>query len=156
MVNTMLNEWLLEISFICCHLLTKSCLNLWQHGLQQGKLSYPSLSPRVCPISCPLSLCCHPAISSSVILFSSCPQSFPASGSFPMNQLFSSGGQSVGASASATVLPMNIQGWLPLGLTGLISQLSKGLSGVFSSTIVWKQQFFGAQLSLWSNSHIYT
>ena len=83
-------------------------------------------------------------------------QSFPASGSFPMSQLFASGGQSIGASASATVHPMNIQGWLPLGLTGLISLLFKGLSRVFSSTTIGKHQFFGTQPSLWSNSHIYT
>ena len=85
-----------------------------------------------------------------------CPQSFPASGSFPMSQFFASGGQTIGASASASVLPMNIQDWFPLGLAGLISLQSKGLSRVFSNTIVWKHQFFGAQLSLWSNSHIHT
>ena len=90
---------------------------------------------------------CHP--------FSSCLQSFPASGSFPMSQLFVSGGQSVGASASASVLPMNIQGWFPLGLTALISLLSKGLSRVFSVTTIQKHQFFGSQVSLWSNSHIF-
>ena len=91
---------------------------------------------------------CHPTISSSVTPFSSCLQYFPASGSFPMSQLFISGGQSIGTSASASVLPMNIQGWFPLGLTGLISLLSKGLSRVFSSTTTWKYQFFGAQPSL--------
>jgi len=94
---------------------------------------------------------CHPTISSSVVTFSSYLQSFTASGSFPMSQLFTSGGQSIGASASASVLPMNIQSWFPLGLTGLISLLSRGLSRVFFSTIVWKHQFFGMQLSLWSN-----
>ena len=103
----------------------------------------PSLSPRVCSNLCPLSPWCHPTISFFVTLFSSCPQSFPASGSFPMSQLFASGGQSIGASAS--VLPMNIQGWFPLGLTSLISFLSKGLSRVFSNTTVWKHQFFGTQ-----------
>ena len=87
---------------------------------------------------------CHPTISSSIAPFSSCPQSFPSSWSFPMNQLFASGGQSIGASASASVLPMNIQGWIPLGWTGLISFLSKGLSRVFSNTTIWKQQFFDA------------
>ena len=100
----------------------------------------PLLSPRVCSNSCPLSWWCHPATSFSASPFSSCPQFFPASGSFPMSQLFTSGGQSFGASAS--VLPMNIQGWFPLGLTGLFSLLSKGLSRVFSSTTIWKYQFF--------------
>ena len=89
-------------------------------------------------------------------LFSFCPQSFPASGSFPMSWLFTSGGQNIGASASASELPMNIQGWFPLGLTGLISVQSKGFSRVFSSTTICKHQFFGSQPSLWSNSHIYT
>ena len=100
--------------------------SLWSHGLQQTRLSCPSLSPRVCSNSHPLNQWCHPTSSSSVALFSSCPQSFPASGSFPMGQLFSLGGQSIGTSAWASVLPMNIQGWFPLGLTGLISLLSKG------------------------------
>ena len=95
-------------------------------------------------------------ISSSVALFSSWPQSFPASGSFPMSQLFPSGGQSTGVSASTSVLPMNTQDWFPFWLTGLISLLSKGLSRVFFSTIVRKHQFFGAQFSSWSNSHIHT
>ena len=90
----------------------------------------------------------HPTISFSVISFFSCPQSFPASGSFPVNRLFTLGGWSIGASASASFLPMNIHGWFPLGLTGLISLLSKALSRVFSSTILWKHQFFGAQPSL--------
>ena len=92
----------------------------------------------------------------SVIPFSSCPQSFPASGFFPMSQLFTTGGQGIGASASASVLPMSIQGWFPLGLTGFIFLQSKGLSGVFSSTTIWKHQFFGTQPSLWSSSHICT
>ena len=126
---------------------------LWPHGLQHTRLPCPSLSPGVSLDSCPLSRWCHPTISSSVP-FSSCPQSFPASGSFLMSQLFASGGQSIGDSASASVLPMNIQGWFPLGLTGLMPLLSKGLSRVFSSTTVWKHQFFSAQPSLWSNSHI--
>ena len=99
---------------------------------------------------------CHPTISSSVVPFSSCPQSFPALGSFLMSQLFTSGSQSIGASASAPVLPMSIQGWFPLGLTGLIFLLSKGLSRVFSTTTVWRHRFFSAQPSLWSNSHICT
>ena len=98
---------------------------------------------------------CHPTISSSVIPFSSCLQSFPASGSFPMSQFFALGGQSIGVSASASVLPMNTQEWSPWGWTGWISLLSKGLSRVFSNTTVQKHQFFGSQLSLWSNSHPY-
>ena len=105
---------------------------------------------------CPLIQWCHPSISFSVIPFSSCPQSFPASESFPMRHLFESGGQSTGASASASVLPMNIQGWFPLGLPSLISLLSKGLSRVFSNTTVQKHQFFGTQPSLWSNSQDHT
>ena len=107
-----------------------------------------------CPNSCPLSQWCHPTTSSSFAPFSSFLWSFPASQSFPVCWFFASGGQIIGASASASVLPINIQGWFPLGLTGLISLLSKGLSRVFSSTTVWKHQFFGAQCSLWSNSHI--
>ena len=110
---------------------TQLCPTLQLHGLQHARLFCPSLSPGVCSNSCPLSQWCHPTISSSVIPFSSCTQSFPASGSFPMSQLFTSGSQSIGASAS--VLPVNIQGWFPLGLTGLISLLSKGLSRVFST-----------------------
>ena len=109
-----------------------------------------------CSNSCPLCQWCHPTISSSVAPFSSCPQSFSASESFPMSQLFASGGQSIGTSASASVLPMNIQSWLPLGLTGLIFLLSKGLSRVFSSVTVWKHQFFSTQPSWRSNSHIHT
>ena len=105
------------------------------HELQHARLPCPSLCPRVCSNSCPLSQWCHPSISSSVDPFS-CPQSFPASGSFPMSQFFSSGGQSIGASVSTSVLPMHIQGWFPLGLTGLITLLSKGISKVFSSTTV--------------------
>ena len=104
----------------------------------------------------PLSWWCHPTISSSVVPFSSCLQFFPTSVSFPMSWLFSSGGQCIGASASASVLPMNIQGWFPLRLTGLISLLPKGLPRVFSSPAIQKHQFFVIQLSLWSNSHIHT
>ena len=129
--------------------------SLLPHGLQHTRLTYPSLTPRVCSNSCPLRQWCHPTMSSSVTHFP-CNQSFPESGSFPMSQLFASGGQSNGASASASVLPMNIQGWFPSGLTGVISLQSKGLSRVFSSTTVWKHQFFSAQPSLWSNSHIHT
>ena len=106
--------------------------------------------------SCPLSWWCHPTISSSIIPFSSCHQSFPASGSIPMSQFFTSDGQSIGVSGSTSVLSMNIQDWFPLGYTTWISLQSKGLLGVFSNTTIQKHQFFGAQLSLWSNSHIHT
>ena len=116
--------------------------SLQPHGLQHARLPCPSLSPRVCSNSCPLSLWYHPTTSSSVTTFSSCPQSFPASGTFPVSQLFESCGQSIGASASASVLPMNIQDWFPLGLTSLITLLSRGLSRVFSSTTGQKDQFF--------------
>ena len=129
--------------------------SLWPHGLQHARLPCPSLSPGVCSNFCPLSWWCHSTILSTVAPFS-CPQSFPASGSFPVSRLFTSGGQSIRASASASDLPMNIRGWFPLRLTGLISLLSKGLSRVFSSTTVQKYQFFGTQPSLWSNSHIHT
>ena len=124
------------------------CTTLWLHGLQHARLPCPSPTPRACSNSCPSSWWCYPTISSSVFPFSSHLQSFPASGSFPMSQFFASGGQSIGVSASASVLPMNIQDWFPLGLTGLISLQSKGLSRVFSNTTVQKHQFFGAQLSL--------
>ena len=119
--------------------------SLQSRGLQHARPPCPSPSPGVCSNSCPSSRWCHPTISSFVIPFSSCLQSFPASGSFPMNQLFTSGGQSIGVSASTSVLPMNIQDWYPLGWTGLISLQSKGLSRVFSSTTVWRHQFFGTQ-----------
>ena len=125
------------------------------HGLQHSRLLCPPLFPRVYSKSYPMSLWGHPTISFSVIPFSSCLQSFPASGSFLMSQLFTSGGLSIGASALATVLPLNIQGWFPLGLTGLILS-SKGLSRDFSSTSIQKHQFFHIQSSLWSNSHIHT
>ena len=130
--------------------------SLQPHGLQHNSLPCPTLSSGVCSNSCPLSQWCYLTISCSAAAFSFCLQSFPASGSFPMSQLFASDDQSTGASASISVLPMNIQGWFPLGLTGLISLRSKGLSRVFSSTIIWKYQFFGAHLFLWSNSHIHT
>ena len=115
--------------------------SLQPHGLQNSRLSCPSLSSGVCSNSCPLSRWCHPTISSSVAPFSSCLQSFPASWSFPMSLLFASSGQSTGVSVSPSVLPMNIQGWFPLGLTGLISLQSKGLSRVFFIITVWKYQF---------------
>ena len=129
---------------------------LWPHGLQHTRLPCPSPTAGVCPNSCPLSWWCHPTISSSVIPFSSCPQSSPTSGSFQMSQLFTSGGQSIRVSASASVLPMDTQDWSPFGWTGWITLQSKGLSRVFSNTTVQKHQFFGAQLSLQSNSHIQT
>ena len=130
--------------------------SLRPHELQHPRSPCPSPTPRVHPNPCPLSWWCHPTISSSVFPFSSCPQSFPESRSFQMNQLFSSGGQSIGVSASASVLPMNTQDWSPLGWTGWISVQSKGLSRVFSNTTVQKHQFFSAQLSSQSNSHIHT
>jgi len=115
--------------------------SLRPHGLQHSRLPCPSPTPGVYSNSCPLSRWCHPPISSSVIPFSSHLQSFPASGSFPMRQFFTSSGQSIGVSASASVLPMNIQDWFPLGWTGWISLQSKGLSRVFSNTTVQKHQF---------------
>ena len=118
--------------------------------------SCPSPSLRACSNSCPLSWWCHPSLSFSVGPFSSCLQSFPASGSFPINQFFASGDQSTEASASASVLPVNTQDWLPLGLTGLISLQSKWFSRVFSKITVQKHQFFNTQPSLWSNSHIHS
>ena len=117
--------------------------SLQPHELQHTRPPCPSPTPRVHSNSCPSSWWCHPAISSSVVPFSSCPQSLPASGSFPMSQLFPWGGQSIGVSALASVLPMNTQGWSPLERTGWISSQSKGLSRVFSSTTVQKHQFFG-------------
>ena len=130
--------------------------SLWPHGLEHTRLPCPSLSTGVCANSCPLSRQCHPAISSSVAAFSSWAQSFPTSESFPVSQFFASGGQSIGTSALASVLSMNIQDWFPLGLTGLISLQSKELSRVFSNTTVQKHQFFSAEPSLWSNSNIHT
>ena len=121
--------------------------SLQPHGLLHARPPCPSPTPGACSNSCPSSQWCHPTISSSVVPFSSCLQSFPAPGSFPVSQFFTSGGQSIGASASASVLPMNIQDYFPLGWTGLISFQSKGLSRVFSNTIVQKHQFC-AQLSL--------
>ena len=157
--------WVIWVLCIFCRLLPYQVLLLFRHlvvsyslqphGLQHSRLLCPSLSPRVCSNSCPLSWWYHPTISSSVIPFSCCLQSFPT-GSFPMSCLFAWGDQGIGVSASASVLPMNIQGWFPLGLTGLIFLLSKWLSRVFSSTTVWRHQFFSSQPSLWSNSNICT
>ena len=128
----------------------------WPHEPQHSRPPCPSPTPEVHPNSCPLSRRCHPTISSSVVPFSSCPQSFPVSGSFPVSQLFTSGGQSIGVSASTSVLPMNTQDWSPLEWTGWIFLQSRGLSRVFSNTAVQKHQFFDAQLSSQSNSHIHT
>ena len=122
--------------------------SLRPHEPQHTRPPCPSPTPGVHPNPLPSSRWCHPTISSSVVPFSSCPQSFPASGSFPVSQLFASGSQSIGVSASTWVLPMSTQGWSPLGLTGLISLQSKGFSRVFSNTTVQKHQFFSAQLSL--------
>ena len=130
--------------------------SLWPHELHHARPPCPSPTPGVHPNPSPLSQWCHPTISSSVVPFSSCPQSFPASGSLQMSQLFTSGGQSIGVSASTSVLPMNTQDWCPLGWTGWVSLQSKGLSRVFSNTTVQKHQFFGAQPSSQSNSHIHT
>ena len=130
--------------------------SLWSHESQHARPPCPSLTPGVHSDSCPSSTWCHPAISSSVIPFFSCPQSLPASKSFPMSQLFAWGGQSTGVSASASFLPKKSQGWSPLGWTGWISLQSKGLSRVSSNTTVQKHQFFSAQPSSQSNSHIHT
>ena len=139
------------------HFSSLSCVQLlWPHESQHTRPPCPSPTSGVYSNSCPSSRWCHPAISSSVVPFSSCPKSLPASGSFPMSQLFASGAQSIGVSASASVLPMNIQDWFPLEWTGWISLQSKGCSRVFSNTTVQKHQFFGAQLSSQSNSHIHT
>ena len=130
--------------------------SLRPHELQHTRPPCPSPTPRVYSNSCPSSWWCHPAISSSVVPFSSCPQSVPGSGFFPMSQLFTWGGQSTGVSALASVLPVNTQDWSPLGWTSWICLQSKGLSRVFSNTTVQKHQFFGAQLSFQSNYHIHT
>ena len=135
---------------VCCYCSVTSVMfdPLLPHELKHARPPCPSPTPGVYSNSCPLSRWCHPTISSSVIPFPSCPQSFPQSGSFPMSWLFASGDQSIGVSASASVLPMNIQDWFPLGWTGWISLQSKGLSRVFSNTTVQKHQFFSPQLSL--------
>ena len=130
--------------------------SLWPQEPQHTRPPCPSPTPRVYSNSCPSSQWCHPAISSSVVPFFSCPQFLPASGSFPKSQLFTSGGQSIGVSASTSVLPMNTQDWSPLGWTGWISLQSKGLSRVFSNATVQKHPFFSTQLSSQSNSHIHT
>ena len=146
----LMNAYILLIKLQFSHSVVSDSLR--PHGLharlQHARVPCPSPTPRACSYSCTSSQWCHPTISSSVISFSSYPQFFPAPGSFQMSQLFTSGGQSIGVSASTSILPMNIQYWFPLGLTGLISLLFKGLSGVFSNTIVQKHQFFGSHLSL--------
>ena len=135
-----------QLSVQLSHLVMSN--SLWLHGLQHARPPWPSPTSRVYPNPCPLSQWCHPTISSSVIPFSSCHWSFPTSGSFQMSQLFAWGGQSIGVSASISVLPMNTQDWSPLRWTGWISMQSKGLSRVFSNTTIRKYQFFGTQLSL--------
>ena len=153
------DEWLWRQRLECCvykqreasvqfSSVTQSCLTLRPHGVQHARLPCPSPTPRTCSDSCPSSRWCHPTISSSVVPFSFQLQSFPASGFFPMSQFFASGGQSIGVSASASVLPITIQDWFPWGWTGWISLQSKGLSRVFSNTTVQKHQVFGTQLSL--------
>ena len=138
----------------CCSV-TNMSNSLWPHGLQHARLPYPSLSPRVCSNSCPLSRFCYLTITSSVAPFSFSFSLSQHQSLFPVSQLFTAGGQSIGASAS-TALPMNIQGCFPLGWTDLISLPSKGLSKVFSSPTIQKHQFFSTQLSWWSISHIPT
>ena len=130
--------------------------SLWPHELQHARPPCPSPTPGVHSDPRPSSQWCHPAISSSVVPFSSCSQSLPASESFPVSQLFTWGGQSTGVSALASVLPKKSQGWSPSEWTGWISLQSKGLSRVFSNTTAQKHQLFCAPLSLWSNSHIHT
>ena len=150
MINGQFNHLLFSFSMISPVQFSHSVVSnsLRPHGLQHTRLPCPSPTPGAYSNSCSLSRWCHPTISSSVIPFSSHLQSFPASGSFQMSQFFTSDGQRIGVSASASVISMNIQDWFPLGLTGLISLQSKGLSSIFSSTIVQKHQFFGARLSL--------
>ena len=141
------------VDALCCEfsLVQFSCSvvsdSLRPHELQHARPPCPSPTPRAYPNSCPFSRWYHPTISSSLILFSSCPQSFPASGSFQMNQLSASGGQSIGVSASTSVLPKNTQDWSPLGWNGWTCLQSKGLSRVFPNTTVQKHQIFGTQLS---------
>ena len=150
--------WSYLLSFLHMWLFSHSVMSdsLWPHEMQHARRLCPSLSSRVCSNSCPSSWWCHPTVASTVAPFSSCLQSFPVPGSFAVSQFFSLGDQNIGASASASVLPMNIQYWFLLGLTGLIFLQSKGLSEVFSKTTVWNHQFFGAQPFLTSSSHIHT
>ena len=147
------NESTISSVQVSCSVMS-DCLR--PHESQHARPPCPLPTPRVHSNSCASSWWCHPAISSSVVPFSSCPQSLPASGSFPMSQLFTWGGQSIGVSALVSVLPMNTQDWSPSEWTGWISLQSKGLSRVFSNTTLQKHQFFGAQLSSQSNSHVHT
>ena len=154
-IEQAISRRLIKVWYICAleyyqfSSVAQSCPTLCDlHELQHARPPCPSPTPGVHSKSCPLSWWCHPTISSLVVPFISCPQSFPASGFFQMSQLFASGGQSIRVSASASVLPMNTQDWSPLGWTGWISLQSKGLERVFSNTTVQKHQFFGAQLSL--------
>ena len=151
-------EAIVSLTWDCCSSVTQLVVSdsLLPRGLQHARFPCSSLSLRACSNSCPLNRWCHPTMSFSFIPFSSCLQSFPTSGSFLISQFFTSGGRSTRASASTSVLPMNIQDWFPLGLTDFISLLSKRLSRVFSNAAVQKHQFFGAQISLWSNSCIHT
>ena len=145
-----------HIKIKCCfyHSVIQLCPILWPRGPQQSRPPCSSPSPGVCPSSCSLHCWCHPAISFSDTLFSFCPWSFPASRTFPMSHLFTSDHQNNGASASASVLLVNIQDWSPLRLTSLIL-LSKGFSGTFSSTTAWRHRFFGVLLSLQPNSQVH-
>ena len=149
-MDTGMNKWISSVQF------SELCPTLRPHESQHARPPCPSPTPGVHSDSRPSSQWYHPAISSSVVHFSSCPQSLPASGSFPMSQLFTWSGQNIGVSASVSVSPMNTQDWSPSKWTGWISLQSKGLSRVFSKTTVQKHQFFGAQLSSQSNSHIHT
>ena len=154
----LMNTWwekriVVLVQFFSCSVVSDS---LRPHGLQHTRPPCPSSTPKVYSNSCPLSWWCHPTISSSVVPFFSCPQSFPASGSFQMSQFFPSGSQSIEVSPSTPVTPMNTQDWSPLGWTHWISFQSKGLSRVFSNTTVQKHQFFSSKLSSQSNSHIHT
>ena len=154
--NSHIHTWLLKTISSVQSSRSVISNSLRPHGLQHARLPCPSPSPGSCSNSCALSRWHYPTISSSVIPFSSCLQSFPTSESFPVSQFFTSHGQNIGASASASVLPMNIQDWFPLELTGLISFQSEWPSRVFSNTTVQKHQFFITQISLWSNPHIHT
>ena len=157
-IVTIVSIVLMQLYYMCSIQFSHSVMfdSLWPRGLQHTRPACPSPTPGVYSNSCPSSWWCHPINSSSVVPFSSRPQSFQESGSLQMSQLFTSGGQSIGVSVSASVLPVNIQDCFPLRWTGWISLLFKGLSRVFSNTIVQKHQFFGAQPSLQSNSHIHT
>ena len=154
MEKTIFNRTIHHSSVQFSHSVMSSSLR--SHESQHARPPCPSPTPGVYSNSCTSSWWCHPAISSSVIPFSSCPQYLPASGSFPMSQLFTWGRKHIGVSVSASVLPMNTQDWSPSGWTGWISLQPKGLSRVFSNTTIQKHQFFGAQLSSQSNSHIHT